>query len=193
MNDMKWGVRLSIMAVALALASTARADLGGVDAGPFSIGGRATYFHSKDFDHSWYGGAQVRYHFINVLAIEGSVDYRREVVNKDTPAETKIHVYPVQASLMYYLFPNSRVSPFVLGGAGWYYTTVDGPNYSNTQNRFGTHVGGGLELYLSKQVSLDATYRYVWVEDVNSKNQAVQDKDYRDDGHMITAGLNFHF
>ena len=157
-------------------------------------GDRGTYYNSKDFGKDCTAAHRVRYHVLDALALEGSVDYRRQTVNENTPDETKIHTYPVQASLLFYLFPNSRVSPFVLGGAGWYYTTVSGPgDYSNTQNRFGPHVGGGVEFYLSKQLSVDATYRYVWIEDVKSQNAAVENKDYKDDGSMITAGLNLHF
>lgn len=194
---MKWSsvTCASMMTVGLTFTMTpARADLGGVDAGRFSIGGRGTYFDSDDFGSSWYGGAQIRFHVLDMLALEGSADYRRQTLNKDTPAETKVHTYPVQASLLLYLLPNSSVSPFVLGGGGWYYTSIDGPGgFSDTQNRFGPHLGGGVEVYLSKQLSVDATYRYVWIEKIQSRNESLANKDYKDDGHMITAGLNLHF
>jgi len=85
-------------------------------------------------------------------------------------------------------------SPFLLGGGGWYYTTVKGPgNFDDTQNRFGVHAGGGLQFFFNNHVSIDSTYRFIWLEKVQSKDQNIKDKSFDDNGHMITAGLNFHF
>ncbi len=34
--------------------------------------------------------------------------------------------------------------------------------------------------------SIDSTYRYVWVEDIKSKEADFTDKDFDDHGHMVT-------
>ncbi len=160
-----------------------------VDIGLLSIGGRAMYFDPKDGSSEWYGGAQVRLHPSHYFAIEGSADYRRNDFNG-----TRVHSYPVQVSLLLYPLGTTRLAPFLLGGGGWYYTTVDGPgNFDDTQNRFGAHAGGGLQLFVSRRISLDSTYRYIWLEDIQSRDANIVDKDFRDHGHMVTIGLNIHF
>mgnify|MGYP001252276240 CR=1 FL=1 len=160
-----------------------------VDVGFFSIGGRATYFDPKEGDGQWFGGAQVRVHPIRFLAVEGSVDYRRNDFG-----DTRVHSYPVQGSLMIYPLGLKRISPFILGGGGWYYTTVTGPgNFDDTQQRFGGHVGGGLQVFINRHFSADASYRHIWMEKIQSRDVSLEDKKFDDTGHMITVGLNFHF
>ncbi len=108
--------------------------------GLFSLGGRATYFDPKSGDDNWFGGGQVRIHPFHFLAVEGSVDYRRTDINA-----TKVRTFPVQGSALLYPFGTKRLSPFILGGAGWYFTNVEGPgDFDKTQHRFGAHAGGGL-------------------------------------------------
>jgi opacity protein-like surface antigen len=149
------------------------------------------YFDPVDADEGDFsGGGQVRLHFSPAIALEGSIDYRRSDFEN-----TQTHIYPVQASLLAYLMPGKAISPFLLAGAGWYFTEVEGPGTDENQNRFGPHVGGGLQAFLNKSWSIDATYRYVWLEDIESRDNVTNllEKDYNDSGSMITAGLNFHF
>jgi opacity protein-like surface antigen len=165
------------------------ADERELDFGRFSIGGRAMWFEPKGGDSTWSGGAQVRLYLTRFFAIEGSADYRQNKFNGTT-----VHTYPVQVSALLYLLPGWRLTPFILGGAGWYYTTVDGPGgFDDTQNRFGVHAGGGLQYFISRHFSIDSTYRYVWLEDVASRDQSLTNKDFRDSGQMVTIGVNFHF
>ena len=160
-----------------------------MDIGFFSIGGRATWFDPHDGQSRWFGGGQVRVYPFKYLAFEGSADYRRQDVDG-----TRIHTYPVQVSALIYPLGTTRLSPFLLGGGGWYYTTVNGPgNFDDTQNRFGVHAGGGLQFFFNNHVSIDSTYRFIWLEKVQSKDQNIKDKSFDENGHMITAGLNFHF
>lgn len=160
-----------------------------VDKGVFSLGGRATWFDPVDSGSKWYGGAQARLYLGRIFAIEGSVDYREKKFDG-----TFTRTYPVQVSGLIYLLPGKRISPFILGGGGWYYTNVNGPNnFSDTQNRFGLHAGGGLQWMLSRHWSIDSTYRYVWLEKIESQDQNIVDKKFDDNGHMVTIGLNFHF
>lgn len=162
-----------------------------IDVGLLSIGGRATYFDPENLTtgDEWHGGAQVRLHPSRYFAFEGSADYRQGKLNGTT-----VHSYPVQVSLLIYPLGTPRLAPFLLGGGGWYYTTVTGPaDFQDTQNRFGWHAGGGLQLFLNRHWSIDGTYRHIWMEDVQSKHDDVFDKNYGDGNHMVTIGLNFHF
>ncbi|MDH4079924.1 MAG: porin family protein [Nitrospira sp.] len=160
-----------------------------VNIGLFSIGGRATYFDTKEGDDNWFGGGQVRIHPFHFLAVEGSVDYRRTDINA-----TKVRTFPVQGSVLLYPFGTKRLSPFILGGAGWYFTNVEGPgDFDKTQHRFGAHAGGGLQLFLTEYVSLDGTYRHIWLEKIESQDASLRGKRFEDNGHMVTFGLNVHF
>jgi len=181
-------VALSVLLLGLQTAVYAE---NGVGDSVFSIGPRATYSTPKDSDTGvWDPGVQARLHLLPAIGLEASIDYRKN----DFGPFTTIKTYPVQASLLAYLIPGGVVSPFLLGGAGWYYTQVDGPfGYSHTSSRFGLHAGAGLEVMLNKSISLDGTYRYVWLEDVASKDLNALHKNYQDSGSMITLALNLLF
>ena len=160
-----------------------------VNLGLVSIGGRATYFDPKEGNANWFGGGQVRLHPFKFLAVEGSVDYRKTDINSTT-----VRTFPVQGSALIYPLGTKRLSPFILGGAGWYFTNVEGPgDFEKTQNRFGAHAGGGLQLFLSEHLSVDSTYRHIWLEKIESKDASLHDKKFQDNGHMVTFGLNLHF
>ncbi|MBA2252426.1 MAG: hypothetical protein H0W13_06940 [Nitrospirales bacterium] len=81
-------------------------------------------------------------------------------------------------SALLYLLPGKRLSPFILGVGGWYYTTVKGPGgFDDMQNRFGTHAGG-LQFWFNDRVSIDGTSRHMWLEDVNSRDQNIKIKTF---------------
>jgi opacity protein-like surface antigen len=177
------------LAAAVAAPSAASADddhphaaISGV-----SFGGRGTYFHPKDADNgSWSGGAQLRFHFTPVLAIEASADYRQSKFEGSV-----VDVYPVQGSLLLYLAPNWAVSPYLLGGEGWYTTHVRG---GETTHRYGPHAGAGLEAALSRHWTIDGSYRYLWTQSLTVPTGAHPlGKNFSDNGYMITAALNYRF
>lgn len=160
-----------------------------VSKGKFSIGGRAMYYDPIGGDDSWYGGAQARWYLNEVFALEGSMDYR-----KNGFGSTSARTFPLQLSGLAYLLPGKRVSPFLIGGGGWYYTDVDGPNnFNDAQQRFGLHAGGGLQVMLNSNWSVDGSYRWVWLERIHSRDSNGNSVSLHDEGHMVTVGLNYHF
>jgi opacity protein-like surface antigen len=181
-----------ILAGVALLSSVFAAPVGAADdlPGPrpgISIGGRAAYYKPNGATDSWFGGAQLRMHFTKVIAVEGSADYRQNRV-----AGTTVDVYPVQASLLLYLLPNLPVCPYILGGAGWYFTHTRTPD--DTDNRFGPHAGGGVQVFFNRYWSVDGSYRYLWNQDVHAKNaNEVSTRNFSDEGHMATIALNYHF
>ncbi|MFO0699844.1 MAG: outer membrane beta-barrel protein [Nitrospira sp.] len=194
-----WKLTIVVVTVTVALAgmlcekvvqsAAAEGLFDDVNLGLLSIGGRATYFDPKDGDANWFGGGQLRLHPFKFLAVEGSVDYRKTGLSSTT-----VRTFPVQGSALIYPFGTKRLSPFILGGAGWYFTNVEGPHgFDKTQNRFGAHAGVGLQLFLSEHLSLDSTYRHIWLEKIDSKDASLHDKKFQDNGHMVTFGLNLHF
>ncbi len=186
------GLTLAVGSMAAPTGAQAADDKGlfeQVDIGLLSVGGRATYVDPKDGSSRWFGGGQVRLHPSRYFAFEGSVDYRRNDIG-----DTRVHSYPVMVSALIYPLGTTRLAPFLLGGGGWHYTTVKGPGgFDDTQNRFGAHAGGGLQFFFNKHVSIDSTYRYLWLEKIESRDQNIVDKKFQDNGHMVTVGLNFHF
>ncbi len=186
-------VLASLMAVAtLATVAAPRVLAEDGEYNRFSLGPRAAYFDPKDSDDAtWMGGAQLRVPFTPALALEGSIDYRKD---EYANGAVTVHTYPVQASLLFYLNPNKPVSPYLLGGAGWYFTKVevDAINMEESDNRFGLHAGGGLQFWLSPSVSMDGSYRYIWLDNLKTQDSSLQNKEFNDSGHMVTIGLNFH-
>jgi opacity protein-like surface antigen len=181
------------LAVAVVNAAPARADANPTPRPGASLGGRAAYFWPAQSDAGsgqWMGGAQLRFYLAKFFAVEGSADYRQQ---RTSGASTIADIYPVQVSGLLYLLPNSPVSPFALGGVGWYFTHVRGPNgFDQTSNRFGSHVGGGLQFFLSRHWSLDATYRYIFTDRITTTSNGAR-VSITGDGHMVTGGVNFHF
>jgi len=184
------GAFLVMSALLLGLQAAAFAE-GGVGDRVLSIGPRATYATPKDADDgAWAPGAQLKLHLSSAFGFEVSIDS----LKNDFGPLTTIKTYPVQASLLAYLTPGSAVSPYLLGGAGLYYSKVNGPlGYENDTSRFGLHAGAGLEVMLGKSLSLDGAYRYVWLESIMSHDAAALDKDYQDAGSMVTIALNLLF
>ena len=152
-----------------------------------TLGGRASYFRPKDADSgSLYGGAQLRGHITSVVAVEASADYRQNKYGG-----TVVDVYPVQASLLLYLAPSWVVSPYILGGVGWYHTHIrDGA----TSERYGPHAGAGLEIALARHWTIDGSYRYLWTQSLTAPTTtSPAGKNFSDNGFMLTAALNYRF
>ena len=185
-----------LLTVAAAVPGVARAatDEGVVvgSRGGVSFGGRAAYYKPKGADSGeWAGGAQLRFHIGPVFAIEGSADVRQQRFGG-----TVVDIIPVQASLLAYLFPGKIVSPYILGGAGWYYTHVKAgsPFNDRTDHRFGPHAGAGLQAWFNRHWSIDGSYRYIWLSSYRSQDAAHPlGRDIDDSGYMVTGALNYHF
>jgi hypothetical protein len=62
-----------------------------------------------------------------------------------------------------YKFPSTGVSPYAIGGAGWYHATVDFTGAgSASENHFGWNIGGGISMPLSGfDTFLEARYNQV--------------------------------
>lgn len=193
MNKSAMLVFLLILGAAAAPRAHAATDDGVVvgSRGGLSIGGRGTYYKPRDLGGKWGGGAQVRLHLGPAVALEASADARQDRING-----TVVDTVPVQFSLLAYLLPGKMISPFLLGGVGWYYTHIsdESPFGDSTDHRFGPHAGAGLQFWLNRYWSIDGTYRYVWLSAYRSRDAANPlGRDIRDRGWMATGALNFHF
>jgi opacity protein-like surface antigen len=79
----------------------------------------------------------------------------------------KVVETPIQTSLLLRL-ANGSLSPYLLGGPGWYRRRVevlDGPDDLNVSTtEFGWHAGIGLEVRLGKHAGIHGDYRYTFLD-----------------------------
>ena len=170
---------LSILILTIALWAVPTSGIAD-DGGPLSIGGRAVSFSPRDGSQAWYGGAQARFKLPILFAIDASVDYRHE-----TLGDTQVHDWPVQVSALMYILPKIVVvQPFILGGVGWYHTTVEGPNgFNDTQTRSGPHAGAGVELTLNSRWFIERHRTVTFgCRKFHTENASAANEDLRDSG-----------
>jgi opacity protein-like surface antigen len=136
-----------------------------VSAQGFGLGGRIAWVTSDvdtDEDAVRLFGGQVRV-LAQRFGLEVSLDRHSE---SSDLLNAKVTETPIQASLLLRL-GGGRVSPFLLGGPGWYRRSVealDDPDTSITTTEFGWHAGGGLEILASKHFGIHGDYRYTFLD-----------------------------
>ncbi len=87
---------------------------------------------------------------------------------KDAFGGGNIHFTSVTGNLVYQI-PAAAVSPYAIGGAGWYQAAVNLPGFgSGSENHFGWNVGGGIKLPLSGfDTFIEARYNAVQMSNGN--------------------------
>lgn len=151
------------------------------------LGPRVGFIKARDADEgTWVVGGQVRWHILPVIAIEGSIEVRQD---KYDDGDVKVLTIPIQVSGIVYLPVDWAIRPYAVGGIGWYVTRThfSGSNISDdeTTHEFGFHLGVGAEWTLSPKMSVDADFRYLWIDEpphVGNSNF---------DSYEFTVGLNF--
>ena len=114
-----------------------------------------------DVDTMRYFGGQIRM-LSSRFGFEVSLDRHSEefeVINQ------KVTETPIQTSLLLRL-GGGRVSPFLLGGPGWYKRSVepiDGGGDGVSTTEFGWHAGVGLEVLASRHFGIHGDYRYTFL------------------------------
>ncbi len=153
----------------------------------FGIGGRISFIRAdvddEETDSQRFFGGQIRARVSPRSVLELSLDRHTET----DPTETvRVRQMPIQASLL--LYPvRSVISPYVLGGGGWYSTRVellagDETVSSETTREFGWHAGFGAELRMGPHAGLHGDYRYTFLD-------FGDDDDEDDDGGLLTRFL----
>lgn len=176
----------------------------------FGVGGRLAMVKA-DVDASdesvRFTGGQIRLGMSPRTALELSLD--RHTTTFDDLNE-RVKETPVQASLLLYLM-RTRFSPYVLGGPGWYWRTVelvDNPESIEDQSTrtFGWHAGFGAEIRMGRHAGLHADYRYTQLRfddddeegdgeggGGGGRNAFVNRLLPSHDGSMWTVGLTIYF
>jgi opacity protein-like surface antigen len=157
----------------------------------FSIGLRGAYMNDPDVDFDSgevFGGAVVRVHIFDMLSVEGYGAWHREDEN-----DVETDIYPVQLSALIYFFPHSPISPYLIGGVGWYFFDVefDHPfeEFDFDDESFGYHAGLGIDFQLGPHVSITVDGRYIWLENESDFIPEVSD----DEAYQLMGGINFDF
>jgi len=133
-------------------------------------------------------GLAVRGNIAPMLAAEIGLGYRKDELFDDTVESTQ---WPLTASLWAKPVPMMYAG----GGVGWYNTTLHYPGTpalaSSTTQKFGVHLGGGLELPMVPGVaSLDLNGRYVYLGDQKSD---LPPNNFKADFWTTSLGVAFHF
>jgi hypothetical protein len=151
---------LSILALGALLAAAEP-----VSAQGFGIGARVAWVTSDsdlDVDSVRFVGGQMRM-LSERVGLEVSIDRHSESFDL---LNQKVTETPIQASLLLRLSSGS-ISPFLLGGPGWYRRSVeaiDGSDISANETEFGWHAGGGLEIRAGRHVGIHGDYRYTFLD-----------------------------
>jgi hypothetical protein len=156
------------------------------------FGIRAGYFKVRDADDgAWFGGVQVRIPLSEMFAIEGAIELH---TTEFEDGEIEVVQYPLQASLLLFLMPQSApISPYVLAGVGWYYTIVDFSGSlsgfdGDTDHWFGGHIGAGARALVGKSMAASADVRYIFIEPDGNN---LEDENF--DTFQISLSLSFQF
>ena len=181
---------LALLAFALA-ASPAAADGFGMDLGLHggvvgTDGGNGS---------SFVGGAQARFHLFWIIGAEARASYYSDSYDLGQLGSVDIENVPFQASGMLYLIKLPKVGLYVLGGGTYSSIKVMGSSVVTgevTEKRWSAHAGAGLDINLSKSISLNGDLRYVFL-DADSVDEAFESAvaDYTGDFWAGTIGLNF--
>jgi hypothetical protein len=132
----------------------------------FGIGARMAWVTADsdaDVDSIRFTGGQVRL-LSRRWGLEVSLDRHSESVEL---LNQKVTEMPIQASLLLRM-GSGRVSPFLLGGPGWYRRKVEllqglgEPEVAATE--FGWHAGTGLEILAGRHVGIHGDYRYTFLD-----------------------------
>lgn len=109
----------------------------------------------------------------------------------------KVTETPIQASILLRMASGS-VSPFLLGGPGWYHRkveTIDSPgDLSVSTTEFGWHAGIGLEVIAGRHFGFHGDYRYTFLDFHGNNDGGLIGRvlpGHR--GSMWTLGTTFYF
>lgn len=154
-----------------------------------AVGPQLGYREAKDADHGRLtAGAALRLPLSSLLALEAAINYRQEKYSK---GGLTLRSWPVMASALIYAIPLVHGT----AGAGWYNTTLDynqsraefGEFEDETTQKFGWHIGSGIDLPVCKSVVVAADIRYVYL-DYDFK-ALPSSRDLKSDFYVISAGL----
>ncbi|MBK9375698.1 MAG: outer membrane beta-barrel protein [Holophagales bacterium] len=145
---------------------------------------------------SFVGGAQARFHLFWIIGAEARASYYSDSYDLGQLGSVDIENVPVQISGMLYLIKLPKVGLYILGGGTYSSLKVNGSDVVGmgevTDSKWSAHAGAGLDIHLSKTISLNGDVRYVFLN-ADSVDEAFESAvaDYNGDFWAGTIGLNF--
>jgi opacity protein-like surface antigen len=166
----------------------------------FGVGGRLAWVTADsdaDVDKVRFVGGQIR-----LLSPRWGLEVAMDRHSEEFPLlNQKVTDTPIQTSLLLRM-GNGKVTPFLLGGPGWYRRKVavlDGPVGADASStEFGWHAGLGLELFAGRHVGIHGDYRYTFL-DFNGDDDEDDDEGFvgrllpGHRGSMWTLGATIYF
>lgn len=177
----------ALAAACLLAASSSAAEAPSAGGSKYDLGVRAIHYIPADGNSTWNPGALARWHFSDRLAAEGLFSYQRHAF-----PDTTVHAGVFQVSGLFYL-GEGRLRGFVLAGAGYFASRVEGPAYRRNIGRVGPHAGVGFEAALSEDYLVEADYRHVWLGDIDTRTAAGAQTRVERSGEQLSIGLSRRF
>ena len=185
--------------VSVVVAAALFASPGIASAQGFGVGARMAWVTADsdaDVDAVRFVGGQIRL-LSKRWGLEVSLDRNSESFEL---LNQKVTETPIQVSLLLRL-GGGKVSPFLLGGPGWYRRKVqllDGPDDTDVKTtEFGWHAGGGLEILAGRHFGIHGDYRFTFLD--FGKDDDDDDEGFIGGlipghrGSMWTLGATFYF
>jgi len=154
--------------IATAVASTALVAIPSIaSAQGFGVGARMAWVKADsevDVDSVRFNGGQIRM-LSKRWGLEVAMDRNSESFEE---LNQKVTLTPIQASLLLRMGHGGKLSPFLLGGPGWYRRKVElitGPDEPDLETtEFGWHAGVGLEFFAARHLGIHGDYRYTFLD-----------------------------
>ncbi|MBI4477627.1 MAG: porin family protein [Acidobacteria bacterium] len=137
--------------------------------GEFGAGPRFSFIRGSDAKsidqpRTRLSGGMARLRTSERTALEIAFDYRSHM-NDDLTQ--RIKDMPIQGSLLMYLV-NASVSPYILGGMGWYSQKVEhmagnAVRETTSSRRVGYHAGVGAQIQVHRRAAVHVDYRYTFI------------------------------
>ncbi len=180
--------------------------------GRLGIGARVAYINYSDtdvkgidieFDESVMYGVNLTYFAHKYISLELSVDYVEtdlflEDFNNLNAGE--VEQIPILFSVRTHLSTNSKVSPYLTVGIGYYIndfdadSSISGVADIDVDDSFGYHVGAGLEYFFNDHIAFNFDLKYFLTNvDVDGYIGGTKLRDDKADADAFTAGVGFKF
>ncbi len=143
-----------------------------------------SYWEKEDTDGSWGGGVGVAVPlFTDYVRLDGRAYYFE---NSNVGNNDELELVPLDLGLQIHILPDSRVDPYLLGGASYVYADSD---RVDVDSEVGAYAGVGLDVKLFSVVKIfaEAMYRQTELSDEWSR------EDIDVSGVSGNLGLKFTF
>jgi opacity protein-like surface antigen len=158
----KFLILCATIMVVFALSINAEADP--ADTGFYLGGGVAHAWENFDgdfdFDDAWGLNAFAGYRFMRYIALEGNFNWYDDFESDSTNADVEIWTLMLDIKAMYPVY-NDRLVPYLRVGGGYMDAKASAGSLDASNEDFAFNFGGGLDYYVTDQVSIGLDGKYV--------------------------------